>query len=366
MSRQWPQGRQRKIRSDATPELPMHYDPTSSLREPVPVLSPTPTEAWAQRLLREFALQDAMAIAYNSFLLAAAVSGSGPLQRGCIARASLAVGVVTGSILLVRTQMVRQRLAVLALYLVGMFTTVLGSYFQMRELLPTATTRRVDEMLYQLDLSLFGFEPTLWLDQFVTPATTAWFAFFYFSYFAYLAVHIFPMLLLCRRRRLVADFSLGLVGVYCMAQLGYFALPGYGPYHHLAHLYTHPLPHGFWQDMVQEAVATSGALLDIFPSLHTAGPLYIALFSLFNRHEKPFRYTWPIALFFSLNIIGATLFMRWHYLIDVVVGAALALSWALVTSKLRASDEARRRRQGARTPFWPLLGNAVGEPEARR
>ncbi len=361
MSSRWPLGRLREDRSDATPELPMHYDPTSSLREPVPVLSPTPTGAWVQRVLRELALQDVLAIAYNSFLLAAALSGSGPLQAGCIARASFALFVVGGSILLVRAEVVRHRVGTVLLYLVGMFATVLGSYFQMRELLPTATTRRVDEMLYQLDLSLFGFEPTLWMDQFVTPTTTAWFAFFYFSYFAYLVVHIFPMVLACRRRRLVADFSLGLVGVYCVAQLGYFALPGFGPYHHLAHLYAHPLPHGFWQDMVQEAVATSGALLDIFPSLHTAGPLYIALFSLFHRHEKPFTYTWPVALFFSLNIIGATLFMRWHYLIDVVVGIALALAWALLSGKLLDLDEARRRRAGARTPFWPLLRNAIDE-----
>jgi hypothetical protein len=332
----------------------MHYDPTSSLREPVPVLS-SASGAWTQRLWRELALQDALAVAYNSFLLAAALAGGGPLQQRCILRASLALLVVGGSVVLVRGRMVQHRVAVVLVYLTGMFMAVLGSYFQMRELLPTATTRRVDEMLYQLDVSLFGFEPTLWLDQFVTPTTTAWFAFFYFSYFAYLVVHIFPMVLFCRRRRLLASFSLGLVGVYCVAQLGYFALPGYGPYHHLAHLFRHPLPGGFWQDMVLEAVATSGALLDIFPSLHTAGPLYIALFSVLHRHERPFTYTWPIALFFSVNIIGATLFMRWHYLVDVVVGIALASGWALLSDRLVALDEARRLRGGAGTACWPMF-----------
>ena len=311
-------------------------------------------QARPRRLLREFVLQDVLALIYSGFLLGASLQGSGPRRVHCIVHTGLAWLVVLGSILLVRGRVVRRRAVAWAIYQVGIFTAVLGSYFRLRDVLPTTTDRRLDELLYQADLALFGFEPTLWLDAFVTPATTAWFAFFYWSYFVYLAVHIAPILL-SRDRRLAGEFSLGLVGVYCIAQLGYFFLPGYGPYHHLAHLYVNPLPHSFFLDIVDEAVRTSGALLDIFPSLHTAGPLYIALFSFLNRDRRVFRYTWPVAMFCSVNIIGATLFLRWHYLVDVVVGIALAAAWAWLARPLHARDEARRRRTGAVTEGWPLL-----------
>ncbi len=305
-------------------------------------------------LLRELAVCDLLALVYSGFLLFASLTGSGPRQAYCIVHTGLAWATVIVCLVLVRGRFIRRRPVVWGLYQAGIFTAVLGSYFRLRDVLPTFTDRRADELLYRADVALFGFEPTLWLDQFVTPTTTTWFAFFYYSYFVYLVVHIGPILI-SRDRRLSGEFALGLVGVYCIAQLGYFVLPGYGPYHYLAHQFVHPLPHGFWLDMTAEAVRTSGALLDIFPSLHTAGPLYMALFSFLNRDHPVLRYTWPLALFFSVNIIGATLFLRWHYLIDVVIGVVLAVTWARLTRPLYALDEARRRRAGAVTELWPLL-----------
>jgi membrane-associated phospholipid phosphatase len=91
-----------------------------------------------------------------------------------------------------------------------------------------------------------------------------------------------------------------------------------------------------------QTVDEGGALKDIFPSLHTAAPLFIALFSFRHRALIPFRYTWPLVLFFSLNIIIATMFLRWHWIIDVVAGVAVATS-AQALSVLTTNFELRRR-----------------------
>jgi membrane-associated phospholipid phosphatase len=71
-------------------------------------------------------------------------------------------------------------------------------------------------------------------------------------------------------------------------------------------------------------VQTAGALKDIFPSLHTGAPTFFAIFAFVHRKKMPFKYTWPILAFCVSQIIGATMFLRWHYLVDIVAGFGLA------------------------------------------
>ncbi|MCS6900520.1 MAG: phosphatase PAP2 family protein [Myxococcales bacterium] len=225
-------------------------------------------------------------------------------------------------------------------------------YFLLRDLLPAAITGTVDDMLLRLDTALFGVAPSLWLDGLITPGRTEWFAFFYFSYFLILAIHVLPILFLERRSTVAQHFAVGMLGVFAVGQATYFLLPGYGPYHHMEGQFQNALPGGFWMDTVWRTVQSGGAMLDIFPSLHTAGPLFIALFSFQHRALQPFRYTWPIAAFFSVNIIGATLYLRWHYAVDVLAGVMLAVAWFFLTPYLIQRDQERRRTETT-VPAWP-------------
>jgi membrane-associated phospholipid phosphatase len=104
---------------------------------------------------------------------------------------------------------------------------------------------------------------------------------------------------------------------------------------------------------VHDTVSAAGAMLDIFPSLHTAYPTLLTLYSLRYRHTLPFRYTAPVTAFFTANIIIATLFLRWHYAVDVLAGLLLAvLAQRLgILSADRETDEARAGRQ----PVWERL-----------
>ena len=79
-------------------------------------------------------------------------------------------------------------------YRIGIYGTVQQTYFFFKHLLPVVNPGTLDHQLYALDQLLFGFEPAVWLDQFVTPLTTEWFAFFYFCYFFLLAAHVLPIL----------------------------------------------------------------------------------------------------------------------------------------------------------------------------
>jgi hypothetical protein len=307
---------------------------------------------WAGRLVRELALHDWMVVAYLTILVLA-VLGS-PLSETrthCLAHTASMLGFCVSVLLLVRGGLVRDRFFAPLAYRLAVYGTVQISYFELRELLPLVSPSSLDAGLSWIDIKVLHFEPSLFMDRFVTPATTEWFAFFYFGYFALLASHVLPMVFLSRRERLVAELGLGMILIYATAHTVYMLVPGYGPVRFLADRYQHPFPDGFWLRAVMNAVESGGAQKDIFPSLHTAGPVFLALFSFRHRKELPFKYTWPFVAFFSANIVIATMFLRWHYLIDVLAGLALAVGGHLISVRFSRLERERREQNGLQ-PVW--------------
>jgi hypothetical protein len=231
------------------------------------------------------------------------------------------------------------------------------TYFWFSQLLPQVNPGAVDHDLYHFDLKYFGVEPAVYLDRFVTPVTTEWFAFFYFSYFLVLALHVLPILFFSRNVRAVMEFSFGTLIVFCIGQTLYMLVPGYGPYKAMPELFAHQLEPGIWWSATTDLVARNGAQKDIFPSLHTAAPMFIFLFSYHRRAELPYKYTWPIVGFFVVNIVVATMFLRWHYVIDVIAGMCLALTAHVLTVRISEREIARRDALGLGAP-WPQWGGA--------
>lgn len=262
------------------------------------------------------------------------------------------------SMALVRGELLREGFWSALLYRVGIYGTVQQSYFFFKHLLPVINPGSLDHELYALDLRLFGVEPAVWMDRFVTPTTTEWFAFFYFCYFFLLAAHVIPIVLGAKNQMLLGEFMLGMLIIVCLGHTGYLVVPGFGPYKAMPELFRNELPSGMWMDLVWSTVRSSGAMKDIFPSLHTAGPCFIAMFSWRNRQRLPFRYTWPLLAFFAINIIGATMFLRWHYVIDVVAGFALASAAAFVSPRV-SRWELERRKDGRLGILVPLFGGSA-------
>jgi hypothetical protein len=240
------------------------------------------------------------------------------------------------------------------MYRLALYGTVQVSYFFFHDLLPLVNPGSLDLELYHLDLKVFGFEPAMALDAFVGPLTTEWFAFFYFGYFFLLALHVIPILMFSKDQRLLAEFALGMLFVFCVGHTIYLFVPGYGPYKAMSEQFQHEFPHGMWLDMVMATVHAGGAQKDIFPSLHTAAPTFLALFSFRHRNRLPFRYTWHLVTFCACNIILATMFLRWHYIIDVVAGMTLSTVATAACVKLARRDYLRRAA-GALSTSWPMF-----------
>lgn len=314
--------------------------------------------------LRSFAVADLMVAAYLLELnVAVWIAPASPFKHQSLLQVGGLLATYVVCLSLVRGGALKSRFWNALLYRIGIYGTVQQSYFFFKHVLPVVNPGSLDQRLFALDHVLFGFEPALWADQFVTPTTTEWFAFFYFCYFFLLAAHIFPIVFGARDQQLLGEFMLGMLIVVCFGHTGYILVPGFGPYRAMPQMFHHELPSGLWMDLVWHTVRSGGAMKDIFPSLHTAGPCFIAMYSFRHRDKVPFRYTWPLITFFAANIIGATMFLRWHYVIDVFAGFTLATVAALVSPRITRWEVQRRSAEGLRD-LVPLFGSSKASQSA--
>jgi hypothetical protein len=324
-----------------------------------------PGSTWVGRLVRELAVQEWVVFAYLVTLIAAvSFSPKSPDQARCLGHVVPLLAFYVAVIIPMRGGLFRGHFWAPIFHRLAVYGMVQTSYFELRELLPIVNTTSLDAELSLIDQRVLHFEPSLFLDRFVSSATTEWFAFFYFGYFALLASHVLPMVFGSRRTALLGEFSLGMILVYAVAHTVYMIVPGYGPFRYLAGLYQHDLPRGMWLDMVLNAVQSGGAQKDIFPSLHTAGPLFLSIFSFRHRDKVPFKYTWPFVAFFSANIVIATMFLRWHYLIDVLAGIALAAAGSWIAARVNQWEAAHRDKNG-HSPVWTAITLRPSPPPER-
>jgi hypothetical protein len=174
------------------------------------------------------------------------------------------------------------------------------------------------------DRALLGETPALLLAPLASNAAVVeWFAFFYFSYYVLLAVGFLPALWGDRGSRAMRELFVGATVISCVGYATYTLVPGLGPYASID--FAAPLVGGVWWRAVCSTVAVGGAKLDIFPSLHTAFPVFLTLHAFAHRRRPGARrHGWLLWGFFAVNIVISTMFLRWHYAVDVVAGLALA------------------------------------------
>ena len=235
---------------------------------------------------------------------------------------------------------------------------LLASYLTLRDLLPAVRPDDVDASLLAADVRLFGFEPTLVLEPYTSPRVVEYFAFFYFSYFTICLLFAGGVVGLNRRPAATSEFAIGSTLVYCLGQLGYVAVPAHGPVHHLEHAFSGPLSGGFFYRCVLETVHAGSAMKDVFPSLHTAAPVWFSLFAWRCAKTTGAR-TWKliatVSTFFALNIVCSTVVLRWHYLVDVLAGLGLAFGAAWAAPRLAKVEGDVRVKAG----FGPAWGFGV-------
>jgi hypothetical protein len=222
---------------------------------------------------------------------------------------------------------------------------IFSLYSSLGRLGVTAMPYTADAALSRADTWLFGVDPSLAIQSYLTPGRVEFFSFFYAAFIPYIYVTI-VLNCLGRPPHERSWFLTGWVFTYTISFLGYIFLPARGPAVYHAADYEVALGGSTFYRLVLQGVEATGGLQGAFPSLHVGGSLYLCLFELQTNRLRGLIYL-PLVIL----IYVATLVLRYHYVVDLLAGTVIAC--ACLPLGRAALDAWARRRRAAGLPSLP-------------
>lgn len=178
----------------------------------------------------------------------------------------------------------------------------------------------IDPYLIRIDFFLFGVHPTVWMERWITSWLTDTMSLAYISYYFLPLILVLTLSLRGRTEEFRQTMFVLTFGYY-LSFIGYILFPAIGPRFTLSHLQTVPLEGSFFSDLVRDLLnAIEHNKRDCMPSGHTQ--IVLMVLFLARRHEKTIFYLFlPVVC----CLILSTVYLRYHYVIDLIAGAAFAI-----------------------------------------
>lgn len=200
--------------------------------------------------------------------------------------------------------------------------------------------RTYDHLLIRLDYLLFRGYPTITLESFTSPIITEVLQLAYSSYY-FLPV-ILGVVLKIKGKEEAFDKSIFLV-ILCfyLSFIGYILVPAIGPRYTMNHLQSIELHGIFLRDIIDSTLNTlEGIKRDAFPSGHTAVTL-VVLYLAYRFQKSLFYVFLPVII----ALLISTVYLRYHYVIDVIGGILLSAFTIYVGEKYYNYWESRSVRR---------------------
>ena len=193
-------------------------------------------------------------------------------------------------------------------------------YKQVPFLVNALHLRPADALLARWDQAMWKVDPVFWLSSMQISFVTELLQLVYTMFIP--GTLLLGIILWWRRSR--AEFRYGtflIAMTFLVSYLGYLVLPARGP-RFMAYVSQHPALHGLWtfQSLQNLLDNLEGAQFDCFPSGHVAVVLvgcHVA------RRISPLVF-YGFSVFATL-ITVSTVYLRYHYVIDVIAGMLLAI-----------------------------------------
>lgn len=223
------------------------------------------------------------------------------------------------------------RLGKVGAFLRGWYPVVFitATFKELTYLIPRLHPRDFDWELAAIDYRMYGVHPTVWMERFTFAPLTEVLQIIYASYY------FLPIILgaVLWRKRQFEKFHFWvfvlMLGFY-LSYLGYIAVPAIGPRFILADQQSAPLTGVFFYETIRAALdRAEGITRDCFPSGHTELTILV-LYYAHRFHRRTFR--WMLAP--GCLLIFSTVYLRYHYVIDVIAGAALAFLVIVIAKSL--------------------------------
>jgi len=198
---------------------------------------------------------------------------------------------------------------------------ILIAYENLGNLVHFVNPRDADPVLVKIDTALFfGTNPNLWLEQWIRPWLSEIMHICYVNYYPFLPIIGFVLYMgrdYHRFRNVMVSVTLG----FYLGYIGYLLVPTVGPRYFMADRFTVSVEGTtMLSSKVYEVLnALESTRRDCFPSLHTAVTVIVTAYAFRYR-----RWLFWIMLPFCLGIVTATIYLRYHYVIDVIAGFAHA------------------------------------------
>lgn len=221
-----------------------------------------------------------------------------------------------------------------------------------------------DAWLLGIDRALFGETPAVAMQAIMSPVLTDLLAVCYFLHLVLpplLALAIYSAKRTLFRELLLAVFVSSLI-----ASVGYLLVPATGPGSAFPNLFDRPLEGIFYYEPIANVMGAARAPRDAFPSLHIGVSTVVLYFAW--RHRR--RWFWCL-LPLVLGNWMATVYLRAHYVIDLLAGWLVAVASPLLTRwLLDLETRARARLEGISMSLpgnsQPRSVSATAQAESRR
>jgi len=199
---------------------------------------------------------------------------------------------------------------------------VFACYRLMSVLIRSIREERFDALLADWDRSFWHADPTVWLERLQTPALTEGLQIVYALFVP--VVLAVAVILWVQKREDFRSYAFLLTLGFLASYLLYLLVPARGPRYLLDGLQTRPLS-GLWLygPLRHLLDVMESSHYDCFPSGHAEMTL-LAWWTV-SRISKPLS---AFYLVYTALILLATVYLRYHYTVDLAAGAALAgLVW---------------------------------------
>jgi hypothetical protein len=193
---------------------------------------------------------------------------------------------------------------------------ILWFYLSVQRITPALHTPLRDDGLRAADEFLFGCLPALAVQAYNAAWLTDLLSACYTGYLIYL--HVILVHALWRPACEILHLSTCLFTAYAVGLAGYLLVPAVGPGQAFPQLFTTPLAGGPLTDLNAALVARGSSRFDVFPSLHV---LITCVLLDHDRRFAPRRFR--LMLLPASGMVVATIYLRYHYTVDLLAGFAL-------------------------------------------
>ena len=196
---------------------------------------------------------------------------------------------------------------------------VFYSYKEMSILIRALRLHDADAALAQIDFAFWGANPTVWLERFRSPLLAELLEIVYSGFVP--AILMVAFLLWKKNKLREFRYYAFLIALgFLISYVGYFLVPARGPRFLLRRLQTYELQ-GVWLYHWLSATLDriESAHYDCFPSGHTEMTI-LAWWGCRTISSNLFRGMFV----YTLGVVFATVYLRYHYTVDVLAGAVVA------------------------------------------